>query len=79
MCHACVTCSHPSFARPPSDARPADFLPDLTRPQFAVEGFQRDKPELLKTLKRHDAQRQSKKSATTSREVSQGARDERRA
>ena len=36
------------------------------RYEFGVPGFQRGAPELLKTLKRHDAQRQSKKPSSSS-------------
>lgn len=42
-------------------------------PQFCVEGFQRDQPELLKSLKRHDAQRQSTKKPSSSRALNAGS------
>ena len=37
------------------------------RYEFGVPGFQRGAPELLKTLKRHDAQRQSKKPSSAAK------------
>ncbi len=42
------------------------------RYEFGVAGFQRGNPELLKSLKRHDAQRSSKKAAA-SRQAAAGA------